>query len=199
METFLNYFINLKRLKIFLLICIAVLSIVSCSVLIQPAATPPVKRPTRPTTTRYDNQTIARLSRQFGLRLTQTDNLALYDACSSWIGVRYRYGGNTRNGVDCSGFVDNIYRQVYRVRLERNTANMLRRNCVAVNRNNLREGDLVFFNTSGSRQSRTPNHVGIYLKNGKFIHASASGGVMVSNLSEAYFVRSWINGGRVKR
>ena len=162
------------------------MSIVSCGVRKQPVPQ-----------TRYDSQTISRLSRQFGVRLTQADNISLYNACSGWLGVRYRYGGNTKNGVDCSGLVDNIYRQVYGIRLERNTANILRRNCVDVNRNNLREGDLVFFRTT--RQSRTPNHVGIYLKNGKFVHASSSSGVIVSNISEDYFVRTWFGGGRVKK
>jgi len=183
----------MKKIINIILISFAVLSIVSCSVRRQTVATP-----TRPPA-RYDSQTVARLSRQFGLMLTPADNLALYNACSGWLGVKYRYGGNTKNGVDCSGFVGNIYQQVYRTKLERNTANMLRRNCLAINRNSLREGDLVFFSTSGSRQSRVPNHVGIYLKSGKFIHASTSRGVIVSNLSEVYYVRTWITGGRVKR
>jgi lipoprotein Spr len=139
------------------------------------------------------------LSRQFGVRLTQADNIPLYHASSGWLGVKYRYGGNTKNGVDCSGLVCNIYRQVYGVALERNSVNMLRRNCVTVRKNNLREGDLVFFRSLGSGKSRTPTHVGIYLKNGKFIHSSSSRGVIVSNLSENYYVRTWITGGRVKR
>jgi len=148
---------------------------------------------------KYDNQTISRLSRQFGVQLTTTDNLGLYNVCSQWIGVKYRYGGNTKNGVDCSGLVNQVYRQVYGLKLERNSANMLRRNCVAINRNTLREGDLLFFRTSGSRQSRTPNHVGLYLKNGRFIHSTTSKGVIVSSLSEAYYIRTWITGGRVKK
>jgi len=181
----------MKQLINLLLIGITLFGFASCSVRRQ--------TPVRPPAPRYDSQTIARLSRQFGLRLTQTDNIFLYDYCSGWLRVKYRYGGNTKNGVDCSGLVGNIYRQVYKVRLERNTANILRRNCVAVNRNSLREGDLVFFRTSGSRKSQVPDHVGLYLKNGKFIHASSSKGVIVSNLSEIYYVRAWISGGRVKR
>ena len=131
--------------------------------------------------------------------MSQKDNLAFYSACSGWIGVKYRYGGNTKNGVDCSGLVGNIYRHVYKINLERNSANILRRNCVVVNRNSLREGDLVFFRSTGARTSSVPNHVGLYLKGGKFIHASSSKGVIVSNLSEAYYIRAWMNGGRVKR
>jgi len=178
----------MKQVKCILFIFITALSLVACG----------ARRPTVAPLP-YDSQTIARLSGQFGLRLTSADNIPLYNACSSWLGVRYRHGGNTRNGVDCSGLVGNIYRQVYGIRLERSTANILRRNCVAVARHNLLEGDLVFFRTSGSRLSRTPTHVGLYLKSGKFIHASSSKGVIVSNLMEAYYVRTWITGGRVIR
>ena len=181
-----------KYISIFL-ICYSILSIVSCNVGRQTVTTP-----TRPLP-RYDRQIIAHLSRQFGVPLTTTDNVPLYHACSDWLGVRYWYGGNTKAGVDCSGFVGNIYSQFYRIKLERNSGDILRRNCVAVSRNNLREGDLVFFNTTGSRQSRVPNHVGIYLKNGKFVHASTSRGVIVSNLSEAYYAKAWLTGGRVRR
>jgi len=178
----------MKHVINILFVCVAIFSIISCGVR---------KQTVVPQT--YDSQTITRLSRQFGLQLTPADNIPLYQVCSGWTGVKYRYGGNTKKGVDCSGFVGNVYRQVYGIRLERNSANILRRNCVAINRNNLREGDLVFFRTSGLRPSRTPNHVGLYLKNGKFIHASSSRGVIVSDLSEAYYIRTWITGGRVKR
>ena len=181
----------MKTIIHLLFVCITVLNIISCGVHRQVVTHPPAPK--------YDRQTIARLSKQFGLPLTTADNLTLYNACSSWIGVKYRYGGNTKSGVDCSGFVGYIYRQVYGVKLERNSANMLKRNCISIHRNNLREGDLVFFRTTGSKKSRIPNHVGLYLKNGKFIHASSSRGVVVSQLSEAYYVRSWISGGRVKR
>lgn len=177
----------MKKVEKIIFLCVAVLSIASCGV--QKQGTPP---------SRY-NKDITRLSNQFGVRLTQADNLTLYQACSEWLGVKYRYGGNTKKGVDCSGFVSVIYRQVYSVSLERNTANMLIKNCFRIARNYLREGDLVFFRTSGSVKAGTPTHVGIYLKNGKFIHASTSKGVMVSSLSEPYYARSWLTGGRTKK
>ena len=74
---------------------------------------------------------------------------------------------------------------------------LLKRNCRKVGRAKLKEGDLVFFRT-GRGKRKVPNHVGIYLKNGKFIHASTSRGVIVSSLSEPYYVRTWLTGGRVK-
>ncbi|MDR1919078.1 MAG: C40 family peptidase [Tannerellaceae bacterium] len=137
------------------------------------------------------------LSHRLGMRVTAKDNLALYSAASRWLGTPYRYGGDSRRGVDCSGFVAILYRDVYGKRLAATSADMLKRNCRKVRRSGLREGDLVFFRTDkGSK--KTPNHVGIYLKNDKFVHASTSRGVMVSNLSEPYYIRSWITGGRVK-
>ncbi|MDR1096885.1 MAG: NlpC/P60 family protein, partial [Tannerella sp.] len=78
----------MKRIINALLIFIAGLSIASCSIRKQPAPKPG-----------YDRQTAARLSKQFGVRLTPADNIRLYDACSSWLGVKYRYGGNTKTGV----------------------------------------------------------------------------------------------------
>ena len=178
----------MKKIANILLVCIAVSCIISCSTRKQSKAH-----------SKYNSRTISQLSKQFGLRLTQADNIALYDACSHWLGVKHRNGGNTKKGVDCSGLTSIIYKQVYGKNLERSSANILRKNCTPINRNNLREGDLVFFRTIGSANSKTPTHVGIYLKNGKFIHASTSKGVIVSSLSEPYYVRTWITGGRVKR
>ena len=171
-----------------LFVCITLLGIISCSAHKQSGKH-----------SKYNNQTISRLSKQFGIRLTQADNIALYDAGSQWLGVKHRMGGNTKKGVDCSGLTSIIYKQVYGISLERSSANILRKNCVPINRNNLREGDLVFFKTTGAGNPKTPSHVGIYLKNGKFIHASTSKGVIVSSLSEPYYIRTWITGGRVKR
>ncbi len=138
-----------------------------------------------------------KLSRQFGVRITDKDNLRLYTEASRWLGTPHRYGGNTRRGVDCSGFVVHIYREVYDKQLFRSSSDMLKKNCRKVSRNKLREGDLVFFRT-GKGRKKVPNHVGIYLKNGKFIHTSTSKGVVVSTLSDPYYIRTWMTGGRVK-
>jgi len=138
-----------------------------------------------------------RLSEQFGVKLTKKDNLRLYDFCSNWIGVKYRTGGVTKQGVDCSGFVSVVYSNVYGKKLERTAANMLAKNCTPKKRRRLKEGNLVFFSTVSGRK-RSPTHVGIYLKKGKFIHASTSRGVTVSDLSDSYYVRTWLTGGKVK-
>lgn len=138
------------------------------------------------------------LSRLYGVRLTPDDNIYLYNAGAHWLGVPHRMGGLTKRGVDCSGFVTIIYREVYGKELSRSAREMLSKDCKKVSRSKLKEGDLVFFRTGNGRR-KIPNHVGIYLKNGKFIHTSTSRGVMVSSLSEPYYARTWICGGRVKQ
>lgn len=137
------------------------------------------------------------LSRLYGVRITPDDNIYLYNAGAHWLGVRHRLGGMNKNGVDCSGFVHIIYKEIYGVKLARTAADMLKRNCKKTSRGKLQEGDLVFFQT-GRGKKKKPNHVGIYLKNGRFIHVSTSRGVMVSRLDEPYYMRTWVCGGRVK-
>lgn len=134
------------------------------------------------------------------LQLTKErkDNFSLYREAASWIGVPYREGGTTRKGVDCSYLVGAIYRQVYGIKLERNSSDIFEKNCRKISKHRLEEGDLVFFNTTGKLRIRI-NHVGIYLKDNKFVHASTSRGVMVSDLTEAYYLKSWVCGGRVKQ
>jgi lipoprotein Spr len=138
-----------------------------------------------------------KLSHRLGMRITTKDNLRLYTVASQWIGTPYRYGGNSKRGVDCSGFASILYRDVYGKRLMGSSAGMLRYNCKKVKRSGLREGDLIFFRTDRGNR-KTPNHVGIYLKNDKFIHATTSKGVTISSLSEPYYLRALITGGRVK-
>lgn len=138
------------------------------------------------------------LERLYGVRITPEDNIFLYNEGAHWLGVPHKMGGSTKRGVDCSGFVAIVFREVYGKQLARSSADMLKYNCKKVKRDKLREGDLVFFKTGRGGKRGVPNHVGIYLKNGRFIHASTTHGVVVSNLSEPYYTRTWLTGGRVK-
>lgn len=101
----------------------------------------------------------------------------------TWRGVRYRYGGTSRGGVDCSGFTSSVYR-TQGVRLPR-TASEQSRVGSSVGRGDLKQGDLVFFRTSrGTRIT----HVGMFIGNGRFIHASSGGGqVRVDAINERYY------------
>lgn len=144
----------------------------------------------------YNYRELARASVRLGMDIDRKDNHKLYVESSKWIGTRYRAGGTSHRGVDCSGLVCQLYQKVYRKQLERNSDDQRKENCRKVSKRNLQEGDLVFFHNG--RKKRTATHVGIYLKDNKFIHASTSSGVIVSSLDEAYYRRCWMQGGRVK-
>ena len=132
-----------------------------------------------------------------GLNKDRTDNSELYKEASSWIRTQHKDGGSSRNGTDCSFLVYSIYKAVYHKTLERNSADMMHKNCKKISKKKLREGNLVFFSTSGRSGSHI-SHVGIYLKDNKFVHASTSKGVIVSDLDEDYYRKVWVCAGRVK-
>ena len=144
---------------------------------------------------RLDYQALARASILLGVDVNLEDNHKLYLEAADWIGVPYRGGGDSKRGTDCSGLVYQVYRKVYRTQVPRNTED-LKKESNKVDKRNLREGDLVFF--TSSRSKKKVAHVGIYLKNGKFIHSSTSKGVIVSNLNESYYTKHWISGGRIR-
>ncbi len=130
------------------------------------------------------------------LIIEKGDNTQLYQEINKWIGTPYAAGAHTMGqGTDCSGFVMEVYKTVFHINLERNSKRMCEKNCVMIKQDELKEGDLVFFNTGGSNGSI--NHVGIYLKAGKFAHASSSRGVMISDMSQAYYIKHFIVAGRV--
>ena len=128
--------------------------------------------------------------------LTRSDKAALYRELRTGLGTPYQYGASTRGvGTDCSGMVMEVYRTVYGKALERNSARMYEKNCTPIDRDHLREGDLVFFN---GKQGGRITHVGIYLKDGYFAHTSSSRGVMVSHLDDRYWTTHYQCAGRVK-
>ncbi len=116
----------------------------------------------------------------------------LLDNVDEWYGVRYRTGGNTKNGVDCSGFTVAVYAAVYGIMLPRVSRDQYRTSR-KISTTELQEGDLVFFNTNG----RGVSHVGVYLGNNKFIHASVSKGIMVNGLFESYYLKRYVGAGRI--
>ena len=153
---------------------------------------------TKPTeTTTVSKSAHANNCKKLGVSPSDSDNKKLYSECASWLGTPYKYGGTSKSGTDCSGMTYSIYKTVYGKTLTRQSGDMLTNNCSKINKSQLREGDLVFFRTDGKKSS-TPNHVGIYLKSNKFIHSSSSKGVVVSDLTQDYYVKNWISGGRVK-
>lgn len=118
-------------------------------------------------------------------------NISLYRFIDEWWETRYRYGGNTKKGIDCSAFTGLLVGTVYDIKLPR-TAWEQYNQTEKIARDEMEEGDLVFFNTRGGI-----SHVGFYLGNGYFVHASTNSGVTISNLDEAYYSNRFIRGGRV--
>lgn len=103
----------------------------------------------------------------------------------AWDGVPHRLGGTSRRGVDCSAFVQMMYRTVLGLNVPRTTAHQMHIG-EPVSRRALQPGDLVFFSMAGKQR-----HVGIYLSRNEFAHASSSQGVTVSDLSQSYWQRSY--------
>ncbi|HEU4471131.1 MAG TPA: C40 family peptidase [Flavisolibacter sp.] len=124
------------------------------------------------------------------IEVEQVRNLELFGLIDEWFGTRYRLGGTTKDGIDCSALMQTFFSGLYGVSLPRTAReqyNFSRR----ISRTELREGDLVFFNTIGGI-----SHVGMYLQNNKFIHAS-SGGVTISDMYEDYWMKRLVGVGRV--
>ncbi|WON75578.1 bifunctional murein DD-endopeptidase/murein LD-carboxypeptidase [Serratia sp. UGAL515B_01] len=110
---------------------------------------------------------------------------------ASWKGVRYRLGGDTKRGIDCSGFVQRTFREQFGMDLPRSSyeqEDMGKK----IPRAKLRPGDLVSF-----RAGSTGRHVGIYLGNNKFVHASTSNGVTISNMTDNYWNKRYHEGRRL--
>lgn len=130
------------------------------------------------------------------IKLTKKDNKLLYKELKQWLGTPYKYAAANRGkGTDCSGMVMEVFKAVYGIKLERNSAKMFEKNCREIGKHRLREADLVFFNNGKSGRI---THVGVYLKDGYFVHASSSRGVIVSHLEQKYYVTHFQCAGRVR-
>ncbi|UCZ51448.1 S-layer homology domain-containing protein [Bacillus shivajii] len=109
----------------------------------------------------------------------------------NYIGVPYLWGGTSTAGFDCSGFVKYVYREAG-ITLSRTTSTQINEGR-AVNRNELKPGDIVFFNTTGV----SPSHNGIYIGNNQFIHSGSSRGVEITSLGNLYWSPRYIGARRI--
>ncbi len=119
------------------------------------------------------------------------DNIPLLELMDKWWGTKYCIGGNSERCIDCSGFSILVMGNIYDKKLPRTAQdqyNFSRR----VEEEDLQEGDLVFFGYSG----KSISHVGIYLQNNKFLHASTSVGVTISSMNDKYWKPKFRGGGR---
>jgi cell wall-associated NlpC family hydrolase len=124
----------------------------------------------------------------------QISNVMLYRFIDEWYGTRYRMGGTSKSGVDCSAFVQNLYQYVFGLNLLRTAWMQFESSKYISNINDLKEGDLVFFRIKSSRIT----HVGVYLKNNFFVHSASSKGVSIASLTNDYWSRYFAGGGRIK-
>jgi cell wall-associated NlpC family hydrolase len=121
----------------------------------------------------------------------QITNLALFQTIDEWYGTRYRFGGSTKKGIDCSSLMQKIYESVYNREIPRTAVNQYAAT-MRIQKEELQEGDLIFFHTT----RRGISHVGLYLGNNKFVHASSSRGVVISDLTESYYINAYRASGR---
>lgn len=117
--------------------------------------------------------------------------LALYDEYLKWHGVLYKFGGSSKNGIDCSALVQNLYQDAFGIKIPRTTKEQIRYGQF-IGKNRLREGDIIFFKTGWSSM-----HSGIYLERGNFIHASTKHGVTISNVNNPYWKSKYLKSKRL--
>lgn len=131
-------------------------------------------------------------SKQLGISLSGNYNESLIKEVIGWLGTPYVYGGESKSGADCSGFVMEVYKTVYDIKTAR-SANGIYEQSQKIKRHNLKQGELVFFKINTAKVG----HVGIFLQDSYFIHASSSRGVMVSTLTLDYWNKYFVSGGRL--
>ena len=124
---------------------------------------------------------------------TALTNTVLYSVIDEWYGTRYRLGGTNKTGIDCSALMQKLYERVFGISLVRTAIEQFQHSKSITDPSSLQEGDLVFFHIKSSRIS----HVGMYLMNHFFVHASCSHGVMISSLDDKYWQKSYAGGGRL--
>lgn len=130
--------------------------------------------------------------KSFNVALTPREKV-LFEVIK-FIDTPYKYGGSTNNGIDCSAFTKEIFETSLSVELPRTAREQYKTGEKINSKDELQFGDLVFFNTT---KRSFPGHVGIYLGEGKFVHASRSLGVTVSHLDNPYYKSRYVGARRI--
>lgn len=133
-------------------------------------------------------------SPKLGIDVSPIENKKLVATLEAWMDTPYRYGGNSKDGTDCSGLISQVFPAVYGMQVPR-TSQTLFDAAQPIAERELREGDLVFFRIN----TKQVGHAGIFLCNGNFAHATTQRGVTVSNLSDAYWNKYFVGAGRLKK
>jgi cell wall-associated NlpC family hydrolase len=119
----------------------------------------------------------------------------LLEVLDHWYGTRYRFGGESRRGIDCSAFTQAFITSYFDYELPRRAEEQFNA-CKKIKKKKLRQGDLVFFKTHGPKGGIT--HVGVYLLNNRFVHSASSTGVRISSLNDGYYKERYAGGGRIR-
>lgn len=117
----------------------------------------------------------------------------LYYQVYDWLGTKYKYAGRSKKGIDCSGFVSTMYKNTYCINLMGGSRDIWPA-VKPIEKDDLIEGDILFFKIKKGQIS----HVGVYLGNNKFAHASVHSGVIISDLNEEYYKKYFFKGGRIQ-
>jgi cell wall-associated NlpC family hydrolase len=134
-----------------------------------------------------------RYALMLGVSREKLQNEKLYRFIDNWMGVPHRTGGMDQTGIDCSGFTSILENEIFNrqvPRIARQIADQIKRKY----EDELLEGDLVFFDFEGQRFS----HVGVYLHNNKFVHASTSRGVIISDLKDPWYYKYFSRAGSIE-
>ncbi len=147
-------------------------------------------------------ETQQKYSEIIGVPVDSLTNNELYEFIDEWMGVTYLMGGETKDGIDCSSFTQRVYTKVYDLYIERTAEKQYNSKYTDkfTVKENLREGDLMFFEGVGTK-SNAITHVGIYLSNNKFVHSTSirnggQKGVKVSDITNSFWSRRFVCGGR---
>lgn len=144
------------------------------------------------TPNKNEQQFIEKYSAKLGISLKPGCNRKLIETVTSWLNAPYKYGGSTKQGTDCSGFVQQVIFDVYACMLPRSAVE-IHAACTKINKQDLKQGDLIFFKINSAKV----NHVGIHLTDEYFIHASSQRGVVVNSLHENYYKNYFHSAGRI--
>ena len=167
----------------------------------EPARKPEVTKNYTPTFIRngkiFNIETALQLQFKYAMILDvpveEITNIPLLQDVDYWWGTKYCMGGSTENCIDCSAFTQNVLLDVYALNIPR-TAQQQYDSCMHISTAALQQGDLVFFQTTGRKGI---SHVGVYMANNKFAHASVSNGVMISDLNDPYWKPKFRGAGRM--
>ena len=151
----------------------------------------PKKKNTR---SKSSNKTETKQIQKLSIRSLSSNQKPIDLFLNKWIGVPYQYGGTNEKGIDCSALTGAFYHEIFEIELSRTAAQQYSQGRF-VKKNYLRKGDLVFFDLDNDKF--TIDHVGVFLDDGKFVHASTTKGVTVSELDDSYYSDNYIGARRI--